>query len=59
MPHFGRLHPWQQPGFSIRVTNQDNATLACNFYEVTAAATIDGFQAQGDIRYRNWTAGAR
>lgn len=50
--------PWQQPGFSIKVTNEANAVLACNFYEVTAAATINGFEVQGDIRYRNWTAGA-
>ncbi len=55
---FPNHQPWQQPGFSIRVTNQDNTTLACNFYEVTAAASIDGFQVQGDIRYRNWTTGA-
>lgn len=55
---FPNHQPWQQPGFSIKVTNQANAVLACNFYEVTAAASITGFQVQGDIRYRNWTAGA-
>ena len=55
---FPNHQPFQQPGFSIKVTNAANAVLACNFYEVTAAATISGFQVQGDIRYRNWTAGA-
>jgi gliding motility-associated-like protein len=55
---FPNHQTWQQPGFSIKVTNAANAVLACNFYEVTAAATISGFQVQGDIRYRNWTAGA-
>ncbi|MPR32039.1 gliding motility-associated C-terminal domain-containing protein [Salmonirosea aquatica] len=55
---FPNHQPFQQPGFSIKVTNEANAVLACNFYEVTAAASISGFQVQGDIRYRNWTAGA-
>ncbi|MEZ0541770.1 gliding motility-associated C-terminal domain-containing protein [Fibrella arboris] len=50
--------PYQQPGFSIRITNQAGALLACSEYDVTAAANITGFKAQGDIRYRNWTTGA-
>ncbi|ARK10815.1 gliding motility-associated C-terminal domain-containing protein [Fibrella sp. ES10-3-2-2] len=50
--------PYQQPGFSIRITNQAGAVLACSEYDVFAASTINGFKAQGDIRYRNWTTGA-
>lgn len=50
--------PYQQPGFSVRITNQAGTTLACSDYDVFAASTITGFKAQGDIRYRNWTTGA-
>ncbi|GAB3566539.1 hypothetical protein GCM10027578_15610 [Spirosoma luteolum] len=50
--------PHQQPGFSIRITNQAGQSLSCSEYDVTAAASITGFKAQGDIRYRNWTTGA-
>ena len=49
---------YQQPGFTIRITNSTGAVLACSDYDVTAAANINGFKAQGDIRYRNWTTGA-
>ncbi len=50
--------PYQQPGFSVRITNQAGTTLACNEYDVAASATVSGFKAQGDILYRNWTTGA-
>lgn len=50
--------PYQQPGFTIRITNTAGAVLACSDYDVTAANNIVGFKAQGDIRYRNWTTGA-
>lgn len=50
--------PFQQPGFSIRVYNASNSIIACNYYQVTSTASINGFKNQGDIRYRNWTTGA-
>ncbi|GAA4447532.1 hypothetical protein GCM10023189_03980 [Nibrella saemangeumensis] len=51
-----QLH--QQPGFSIKVSSQSGTIASCSFYEVKATGIITGFQAQGDMRYRNWTTGA-
>ncbi len=50
--------PYQQPGFSLRITDKSGSTIACSFYNVTASGSIDGFRNQGDLRYRNWTTGA-
>ncbi|GAA4402725.1 hypothetical protein GCM10023187_18110 [Nibrella viscosa] len=48
----------QQPGFGIKISNQSGTIASCSFYEVKATGTIPGFNAQDDIRYRNWTIGA-
>lgn len=50
--------PYQQPAFSIQITNSAGQTVSCSYYNVTASGTISGFESQGDIRYRNWTTGA-
>ncbi|MBK6930143.1 MAG: SprB repeat-containing protein [Saprospirales bacterium] len=47
--------PVEQPKFELVVTDQTGNILPCGFYQVTAAAGIDGFKSQGNIRYRNWT----
>ena len=49
---------YQQPAFSVQITNQAGKTISCSYYNVTASGSIDGFKNQGDIRYRNWTTGA-
>ena len=49
---------YQQPAFSVQITNSAGQTISCSYYNVTSAGTIDGFKNQGDIRYRNWTTGA-
>lgn len=50
--------PFQQPAFTIQITNTAGKTISCAYYNVTAAGTIPGFKALGDIRYRDWTTGA-
>ncbi|MBD2753255.1 T9SS type B sorting domain-containing protein [Spirosoma validum] len=49
---------FQQPAFSLRITNANGQPAGCGYYEVTAAKKIDGFMDQGALRYRNWTTGA-
>lgn len=51
---------YEKPGFTIRITDNDEQELPCSFYDVqvSAAGTVDGFKTQGDIQYRNWTVGA-
>jgi gliding motility-associated-like protein len=49
---------YQQPAFSVQITNQAGKTISCSYYNVTSSGSIDGFKNQGDIRYRNWTTGA-
>ena len=46
----------EQPRFQISVKDQsDNIVDACAEYLVVAAATIPGFQNNGQIRWRDWT----
>jgi gliding motility-associated-like protein len=47
----------QQPRFEIRVLNAGGQVISqqCGFYQVTAAANIEGFRSCGPIRYRAWT----
>lgn len=49
---------FQKPAFILNIRNSAGQTIACSYYHVTAASTIDGFGNQGVIRYRNWTTGA-
>jgi len=55
---FAQHQPYQQPGFSIRITDKSGSIVACSYYEVTGISSISGFKDQGDIRYRNWTTSA-
>lgn len=47
--------PAQQPRFELQVLNQNNQSIPCTFYQVTAAGNVPGFQTQGGVRWRNWT----
>jgi gliding motility-associated-like protein len=46
-----------QPRFEIRVLNGNGQLISpqCGFYQVTAAANIEGFRSCGGVRYRAWT----
>lgn len=46
-----------QPRFEIRVLNAAGQLISpqCGFYQVTAAANIEGFRSCGGVRYRAWT----
>lgn len=46
-----------QPRFEIRVLNASGQLISptCGYYQVTAAANIDGFRSCGAVRYRAWT----
>jgi len=46
----------QQPRFDLAVYDQSNNLVPCTQYIVTAAGNIPGFQSQGQIRWRQWTA---
>ncbi|WP_229208683.1 T9SS type B sorting domain-containing protein [Dyadobacter luticola] len=52
--------PYQKPGFDILIFDNNGQELPCSSYDIQlqGAATVDGFQASGDIQYRNWTTGA-
>lgn len=47
----------QQPRFEIRVLNAGGQVIStqCGYYQVTAAANIEGFRSCGGVRYRAWT----
>lgn len=49
--------PADQPRFEIRVLNANGGVISqqCGFYQVTAAANIEGFRSCGAVRYRAWT----
>lgn len=49
---------FQQPGFSLKITDARGNAVPCGSYDVTATGTIAGFKQQGDVWYRNWTTGA-
>ncbi|MBD2755456.1 gliding motility-associated C-terminal domain-containing protein [Spirosoma validum] len=49
---------YQQPAFSVQITNSTGQTISCSYYNVTSSGSIQGFKNQGDIRYRDWTTGA-
>lgn len=46
-----------QPRFEIRVLNSNGQVISqqCGYYQVTAAANIEGFRSCGQVRYRAWT----
>ena len=46
-----------QPRFEIRVLNANGQLISpqCGYYQVTAAANIEGFRSCGAVRYRAWT----
>jgi len=49
--------PADQPRFEIRVLNAGGQVISpqCGYYQVTAAANIEGFRTCGAVRYRAWT----
>ena len=47
--------PNQQPRFSIRVFDQNNAPVNCGSYDVVASGSIPGFVSIGDKRIKPWT----
>lgn len=46
-----------QPRFEIRVLNGSGQVISqqCGYYQVTAAANVEGFRSCGSVRYRAWT----
>jgi len=52
--------PYQKPGFNILIFDSNDQELPCSSYDIQleGANTVEGFQASGDIQYRNWTVGA-
>lgn len=61
-PSSGRAvhEPFQKPGFAIEILDSDGAVLPCSNYgiQLQGMDAVDGFEAVGDIQYRNWTTGA-
>lgn len=49
---------YQQPAFSVQITNSAGQTISCSYYNVTSSGSIPGFKNLGDMRYRNWTTGS-
>lgn len=52
--------PYQKPGFNILIFDSNGEELPCSSYDIQLEGTntVEGFQASGDIQYRNWTVGA-
>lgn len=52
--------PFQKPGFDILIFDSNGEELPCSSYDIQLEGTntVEGFQASGDIQYRNWTVGA-
>ncbi|GGM89395.1 hypothetical protein GCM10010967_22730 [Dyadobacter beijingensis] len=52
--------PYQKPGFNVLIFDSKGEELPCSSYDIQleGANTVEGFQASGDIQYRNWTIGA-
>jgi gliding motility-associated-like protein len=52
--------PFQKPGFDILIFDSNGEELPCSNYDIQleGANTVEGFEASGDIQYRNWTVGA-
>jgi gliding motility-associated-like protein len=52
--------PFQKPGFTLEIYDSNGDPLPCGAYEIQlqGADAVEGFQAVGDIQYRNWTTGA-
>lgn len=61
-PDVGRTphEPFQKPGFNIEIFDSNGSVLPCSNYgiQLQGSATVAGFQAAGDLQYRNWTTGA-
>lgn len=51
---------YQKPGFNILIFDSNGEELPCSSYDIQleGSNTVEGFQASGDIQYRNWTVGA-
>lgn len=49
--------PSDQPRFEIRVLNSNGQLISqqCGYYQVTAAANVEGFRSCNNVRYRAWT----
>ncbi len=45
----------EQPRFEIAAFDEAGELIPCTYYLVIAAEEIEGFQSQGDIRYRDWS----
>lgn len=52
--------PFQKPGFDVLIFDSNGEELPCSSYDIQleGANTVEGFEASGDIQYRNWTVGA-
>jgi len=52
--------PFQKPGFNILIFDSNGEELTCSSYDIQLQGldTVEGFEASGDIQYRNWTTGA-
>jgi len=52
--------PFQKPGFNILIFDANGEELTCSSYDIQLQGidTVEGFEASGDIQYRNWTTGA-
>ena len=47
--------PASQPKFEIAAFDENGEIIPCGYYLVVAAADIDGFQSEGNIRWRDWS----
>ena len=52
--------PFQKPGFNVLIFDSNGEELTCSSYDIQLQGidTVEGFEASGDIQYRNWTTGA-
>ncbi|NBC05717.1 MAG: T9SS type B sorting domain-containing protein [Bacteroidetes bacterium] len=47
--------PEEQPKFEVVAEDANGNRLPCGYYRVVSAPTIDGFENQGNLRYRDWS----
>ena len=47
--------PEEQPKFEVVAEDANGNRLPCGYYKVVSAPTIDGFENQGNLRYRDWS----
>ena len=51
---------YEKPGFNVKIFDSGGNAIACSNYDIQLEGgnTVDGFQSQGDLQFRNWTTGA-